>query len=169
MWIGDRVYFLSDRNGPVTLFSYDVKSKKITQAIENRGLDIKSASGRPGPSCTSVRVAESLRSENGQGAEGGDRAQRRSARACGRAWKRPPSRYGRFSLSPTGVRRCSRRGARSSRYRPRKGDAAQSDAVARRGGPRAGLVSGREVDRLLSPTSRASTCCICASRAAWAK
>ena len=23
MWVGDKVYFLSDRDGPVTLFSYD--------------------------------------------------------------------------------------------------------------------------------------------------
>ncbi|MBV8820924.1 MAG: PD40 domain-containing protein, partial [Acidobacteriaceae bacterium] len=29
MWAGDRVFFLSDRNGPVTLFSYDVKSKAV--------------------------------------------------------------------------------------------------------------------------------------------
>ena len=48
MWIGNRVYFLSDRNGPVTLFSYDLSSKKVTQLIENQGLDIKSASAGPG-------------------------------------------------------------------------------------------------------------------------
>ena len=30
MWIGNRIYFLSDGNGPVTLFSYDVASKKVT-------------------------------------------------------------------------------------------------------------------------------------------
>ncbi len=47
MWIGNRVYFLSDRNGPVTLFSYDLASKKVTQLIENHGLDIKSASAGP--------------------------------------------------------------------------------------------------------------------------
>ena len=23
MWIGDKIYFLSDRNGPMTLFRYD--------------------------------------------------------------------------------------------------------------------------------------------------
>ncbi|MGA2598845.1 MAG: PDZ domain-containing protein [Bryobacteraceae bacterium] len=48
MWIGDKVYFLSDRNGPVTLFSYDLKSKKVMQAIRNEGLDIKWASAGPG-------------------------------------------------------------------------------------------------------------------------
>ena len=48
MWAGDRVYFLSDRNGPVTLFSYDPRSKQVRQALENRGLDLKSASAGPG-------------------------------------------------------------------------------------------------------------------------
>ena len=44
MWIGDNIYFLSDRNGPVTLFSYDVKSQQVKQLVKNEGLDIKSAS-----------------------------------------------------------------------------------------------------------------------------
>jgi tricorn protease len=44
MWIGEKVYFLSDRNGPITLFEYDARSKKVTQLIQNSGLDIKSAS-----------------------------------------------------------------------------------------------------------------------------
>jgi tricorn protease len=44
MWVGDRIYFLSDRNGPVTLFSYDLRTRKVAQAVENRGLDLKSAS-----------------------------------------------------------------------------------------------------------------------------
>jgi tricorn protease len=47
MWAGDRVYFLSDRNGPVTLFYYDVKSKAVHEAIANQGLDFKSASLGP--------------------------------------------------------------------------------------------------------------------------
>ncbi|MBO0798249.1 MAG: PD40 domain-containing protein, partial [Blastocatellia bacterium] len=44
---GEKIYFLSDRNGPVTLFSYDLKTKKVTQLIQNDGLDIKSASAGP--------------------------------------------------------------------------------------------------------------------------
>ncbi len=44
MWVGDKVYFLSDRNGPVSLFTYDTKSKQVTQTLPNSGLDIKSAS-----------------------------------------------------------------------------------------------------------------------------
>ena len=45
MWIGDKVYFLSDRNNEiVSLFVYDPKSKKVEQVFENKGLDIKYAS-----------------------------------------------------------------------------------------------------------------------------
>ncbi len=45
MWIGEKIYFLSDRNGGfVTLFSFDTKSKKVEQVVENKGLDIKYAS-----------------------------------------------------------------------------------------------------------------------------
>jgi tricorn protease len=48
MWVGDTIYFLSDRNGPVTLFAYDTRSKQVTQVAKNDGLDIKSASAGPG-------------------------------------------------------------------------------------------------------------------------
>jgi tricorn protease len=47
VWFGDTVYFLSDRNGPVTLFSYDTKTKTVKQVIENKGLDLKSLSAGP--------------------------------------------------------------------------------------------------------------------------
>jgi tricorn protease len=48
MWVGDTIYFLSDRNGPVTLFAYDSKSKQVKEVVHNDGLDIKSASAGPG-------------------------------------------------------------------------------------------------------------------------
>src|SRR5262250_877241 len=47
VWFKDTVYFLSDRNGPVTLFSYDFKTKAVKQLIENKGLDFKSLSAGP--------------------------------------------------------------------------------------------------------------------------
>jgi tricorn protease len=47
MWVGDTVYFLSDRNGPVSLFAYDTKSKQVTEAVKNAGLDFKAASAGP--------------------------------------------------------------------------------------------------------------------------
>jgi len=48
MWIGDKIYFLSDRNGPVTLFRYDPQSKKLDGLIKNTGKDIVNASAGPG-------------------------------------------------------------------------------------------------------------------------
>lgn len=48
MWVGGKVYFLSDRNGPFALYSYDPKSKKVEQALASNGADIKSASAGPG-------------------------------------------------------------------------------------------------------------------------
>ena len=48
MWIGDKIYFLSDRNGPMTLFSYDPQSRKVTELVKNTGKDIVSASAGPG-------------------------------------------------------------------------------------------------------------------------
>jgi tricorn protease len=47
MWVSDKIYFLSDRGGPITLFTYDTKTKKVAQLIQNNGLDIKSASAGP--------------------------------------------------------------------------------------------------------------------------
>lgn len=47
VWVGDTVYFLSDRKGPVTIFAYDTKTKKVRQVLENTGLDLKSLSAGP--------------------------------------------------------------------------------------------------------------------------
>ena len=44
MWVGNKIYFLSDRSGPITLFAYDTGSKKVEQLIRNDGFDMKSAS-----------------------------------------------------------------------------------------------------------------------------
>ena len=48
MWVGDTVYFLSDRNGAVSLFAYDTRRKQVSEAVRNDGLDFKSASAGPG-------------------------------------------------------------------------------------------------------------------------
>ena len=53
VWVGDQVYFLSDRdsagtnNGPVTLYRYDTKSKEVSQVMANKGLDMKSFQAGP--------------------------------------------------------------------------------------------------------------------------
>jgi tricorn protease len=47
MWIADTIYFLSDRNGPISLFAYDNKTKQVTEALHSDGLDFKTASAGP--------------------------------------------------------------------------------------------------------------------------
>jgi tricorn protease len=48
MWVGDAIYYLSDRNGPFSLYAYNTKSHATSQIVENKGLPIKSASAGPG-------------------------------------------------------------------------------------------------------------------------
>jgi tricorn protease len=49
MWVGDKVYFLSNRDGEVvSLFSYDTRTKKVAEVVKNTGLDIKYASAGGG-------------------------------------------------------------------------------------------------------------------------
>jgi tricorn protease len=47
MWLGDQVYFLSDRGGPVALWVWDPKTKQVRQALPGDGQDVKSASAGP--------------------------------------------------------------------------------------------------------------------------
>jgi tricorn protease len=47
MWVGNKVYFLSDREGPVSLYVYDDATKKVSAALPSNGVDIKSASAGP--------------------------------------------------------------------------------------------------------------------------
>ncbi len=48
MWVGDEVYFLSDREGPVALYAYDLATRKVRVAVANDGVDFHSASAGPG-------------------------------------------------------------------------------------------------------------------------
>jgi tricorn protease len=47
MWAGDTVYFLSDRNGPVSLFAYDTNTKLVSEALRSDGFDFKTAKAGP--------------------------------------------------------------------------------------------------------------------------
>ena len=53
VWVGDQIYFLSDRdstgtnNGPVTLYRYDTKSGQVSQVMANSGLDMKTFQAGP--------------------------------------------------------------------------------------------------------------------------
>src|SRR6185312_4416602 len=48
MWMGDTVYFLSDRYGPATLYAYAVGSGKLTRLIDNQGFPIDGAAAADG-------------------------------------------------------------------------------------------------------------------------
>ena len=48
IWVDQRIFFLSDRQGPITLFSYDTRSKSVTPVLKNDGYDFKYASSGPG-------------------------------------------------------------------------------------------------------------------------
>ncbi|MGB7167997.1 MAG: PDZ domain-containing protein [Acidobacteriaceae bacterium] len=48
VWEGHTVYFLSDRNGPVSLFSYDAGTKQVSQVLDNTGYDLKTVAAGPG-------------------------------------------------------------------------------------------------------------------------
>jgi len=48
LWIDQRIFFLSDRDGPMSLLSYDTRSKTVSVALKNNGLDFKYASAGPG-------------------------------------------------------------------------------------------------------------------------
>jgi tricorn protease len=47
VWVDEKVFFLSDRNGPMSLYSYDTKTKQVSVALKNDGLDFKYASAGP--------------------------------------------------------------------------------------------------------------------------
>ncbi len=105
MWIGDTVYFLSDRNGPVTLFAYDTKSKQVREAIPNRGLDFKSAAA-----CDDAIVYEQFGSLHLYDLASGRTSPLRVRVSADLIDIRPhyvdiqPQNVQHFALSPTGVR-----------------------------------------------------------------
>ena len=47
MWVGDTVYFLSDRDGPASLYAYDTKTKQVKAVLAKTTGEIKAASAGP--------------------------------------------------------------------------------------------------------------------------
>jgi tricorn protease len=47
MWVGDTVYFLSDRGGTTNLFSYDARTKQVAQLTRHDDFDVMSAAAGP--------------------------------------------------------------------------------------------------------------------------
>jgi len=48
VWMGDKIYFRSDRNGEFNLFSYDIASKEVKQLTEYKDFPVLNASGGDG-------------------------------------------------------------------------------------------------------------------------
>src|SRR6185312_8902986 len=48
MWVGRSIYFLSDRDGPASLYAYDTDTRQVKRVIDNRGFDITAATAGPG-------------------------------------------------------------------------------------------------------------------------
>lgn len=105
MWMGDKIYFLSDRSGRnVTLYSYDTKTKKVAQAINNSGLDLKTASAAPDAivyeqfGSINIYNPESDKTQKVNISLSGDLAQVRPR------YERAASRIQSVAISPTGAR-----------------------------------------------------------------
>ncbi len=48
MWVGNKIYFLSARAEPISLYVYDIGTKKVSEVVQNSGMDMMSASAGPG-------------------------------------------------------------------------------------------------------------------------
>jgi tricorn protease len=48
MWVGDKVFFRSDRNGEFNVFSYDIRSKNVSQVTRHEDFPVLSASAGGG-------------------------------------------------------------------------------------------------------------------------
>ena len=125
MWIGDKVYFLSDRNGPMTLFRYDPQSKQVTKLIENTGKDIVHASAGPGgivyEQFGAIHIYDLATSKEHPVADRHHGRPHRSASALPECLE--PDRASR-AFRPPACARSSRRTARSSPRPPKRATSA---------------------------------------------
>ena len=48
VWVGSSVYFLSDRDGPVSLYRYDAGTKQVEKLLDKPAFDLKTLSAGPG-------------------------------------------------------------------------------------------------------------------------
>src|SRR5579864_2912003 len=105
MWVGDTIFFLSDRSGPVSLFAYDTKTRQVTEVLHSDGLDFKTATAGPDAIVIEQFGAIKLYDLNTHQAKNvsirveGDIAAVRPHFA-----KVEPRRIQNFSISPTGTR-----------------------------------------------------------------
>ena len=149
MWIGDTVYFRSDRNGEFNLFSYDTKSKAIRQLTRHDDFPVLSASAGGGrivyEQAGYLHVfdpggATSARADDRRpGGPARDAAAIRQGRAL------HPERRALAVRRARGVRVPRRDRHRAGRERGH----AQSDGHHGRARAEPGVVAGRQADRVL--------------------
>jgi tricorn protease len=75
MWVGENIYFLSDRNGAVSLFAYDTRKKTVSEILHNDGsqwrADRSCAMGDcRHPGCDNVKYAGGATSQPNHAATG---------------------------------------------------------------------------------------------------
>jgi dipeptidyl aminopeptidase/acylaminoacyl peptidase len=75
MWVGENIYFLSDRNGAVSLFAYDTRKKTVSEILHNDGsqwrVDLSFAVGDcRHPGCDNVKYAGGATSQPNHAATG---------------------------------------------------------------------------------------------------
>jgi tricorn protease len=148
MWMGDRVYFLSDREGPFSLYAYDPASRQVSRVLANDGLDFKSAAA--GPDAIVIEQFGALLLFD----PAMPQARRIDVRIAGdlpelrpRLQKVEARRVLAYDLSRSGARAV--RGARRDPERTRReGRRAEPDPDPGSGRARAGLLAGRHEGRV---------------------
>ena len=169
MWIGDKTYFLSDRNGPMTLFSYDPQTRKVTELIRNTGKDIMSASAGPGgivyEQFGQIHIYD-IASGKEHAVNIEIDADLTEVRPRFQNVSRELRNAAHLSHRHASRVRSPRRDADGPR---REGRGPQPDQHPRRDGAGPGMVAGRQERSLISPMNPASTPCTSSRRTAGAR
>ena len=121
MWIGETVYFLSDRDGEFNLYSYDRHSKKVTRCTHHDAFPIASASAGAGKVIyEQAGWIHLFDPGDRQVAPAQDRRGRRPGRDPAPLRHRTPSTSATSGSRPAASGPCSSIAARSSPSRPRR-------------------------------------------------
>ena len=149
MWVGNTIYFLSDRDRTVNLYAYEHGTQaSSTQLTHHNDFDIMTRRRARTRSCTSRRATCTCSTrKSGQ-------SQQLNIDAVGDfPWARPQmkrvaSLIGDATLSPTGARAAFE--ARGDIFTvPRRRQLPQHHAELRRARSQSGMVAGRQADRVV--------------------
>ena len=160
MWVGDTVYFLSDRNGPVTLFSLRSRRRKKLRSV-SRTTASTSSPPRAGPGAIVYEqfgAHPHCSTSERQDAQPSTSRWRRPARGAAALREGRPGAISVAGISPTGARAVFEARGEIFTVPPKRATSATSP-TRRGGGARSGLVAGRQVDRLFLGRIAANTRC----------